>query len=157
MVATQAGATRIDVTASPSAEDCKVVIGGMQAFNKSFVELQSVPLAVLARDEAGAMLGGLLGHTSGGWLSIDVLWLPAELRGAGLGARLMADAEAEARRRGCVGAHVNTGSFQAPGFYERLGYVVCGVIEDYPRGHRRITFSKRLDGTAAADGVAPRA
>jgi ribosomal protein S18 acetylase RimI-like enzyme len=144
------GATRIEITASPSAEDCKVVIGGLAAFNKTFVELQSVPLASLLRDGEGMMLGGLLGHTSGGWLSIDVLWLPDELRGQGIGAQLVADAEVEARRRGCVGAYVNTGSFQAPGFYERLGFEVCGVIEDYPRGHRRLTLSKRLDGTGPA-------
>jgi ribosomal protein S18 acetylase RimI-like enzyme len=143
---------QIALTASPSAEDCKVVIGGMAEFNKTFVELQSTPLALLVRDDAGTVLGGLLGHTSGGWLSIDVLWLPATLRGGGIGARLIADAEAEARRRGCVGAYVNTGSFQAPGFYERLGFRVCGSIDDYPRGYKRITFSKRLDGPVTAPG-----
>ncbi len=31
----QANPTRIEVTASPSAEDCGVIIGGMAAFNVS--------------------------------------------------------------------------------------------------------------------------
>ena len=88
------------------------------------------------------------------WFSIDVIWLPTELRGRGLGAQLIADAEVEARRRGCVGVRLNTGSFQAPGFYERLGYEVCGVLEDFPLGHRRLTFSKRLNGITAAGGGA---
>ena len=146
----QAGLIRTEVSEAPSAEDCKVVFAGMAAFNKASVELQSAPLAVLVRDAGGVMRGGLLGHTSGGWFQIDVLWLPEELRGDGLGSRLVAQGEAEARQRGCVGAHLNTGSFQAPGFYEKLGYTVCGVIDDYPLGFKRFTYSKRLDGAPAA-------
>lgn len=136
---------RSEVTSAPSAEDCKVIIDGMATFNKTVVDLRSVPLAVLVRDGSGSAIGGMLGHTSGGWLSIDVLWLPAHLRGGGIGAKLVASAETEARQRGCVGAHVNTGSFQAPGFYERLGFEVCGIIDDYPLNHKRITLSKRFD------------
>ncbi len=131
-----------------------MAVAGWIPFNSPVVDLKGVPLAVLLRDDAGTMLGGLLGHTSGGWLIVDVLWLPAELRGGGLGARLMADGEAEARRRGCIGVHLNTGSFQAPGFYERLGYEVCGVIDDFPRRHKRITFSKRLSSIPAENGEA---
>jgi hypothetical protein len=54
-------------------------------------------------------------------------------------------AEAEAVRRGCHGAQLDTYSFQAQGFYEKLGYAVFGIVEDYPSGHSRIYLSKRLD------------
>jgi len=53
-------------------------------------------------------------------------------------------AEQEADRRGCIGVWVDTHSFQAPGFYERLGYSPFGVIEDYPPGHSRLFLQKRL-------------
>ena len=152
-----AAAVRTEVSASPSAEDCKVVIGGLAAFNESFAELHNVSLAVLVREAGGATLGGLLGHTGGGWFQIDVLWLPDPMRGSGLGRRLMVEGEVEARGRGCVGAFVNTGSFQAPGFYQKLGYTVCGVIAGLPRGHSRITLSKRLDGMATSTGTPSRA
>ena len=140
----QVGSLRTEVSMAPSAIDCKVVINGLAAFNRAFVELQSAPLAILVRDAAGGTIGGLLAHTSGGWLQIDALWLPEEVRHDGLGSRLVAEAEEEARAHGCIGVHLNTGSFQAPGFYEKLGYAVCGVIENYPRGHKRLTYSKRL-------------
>lgn len=128
------------------------MIKGLETFNKPFMDVQGVPIAVLVRDEAGVTVGGLLGHTNGGWFSVDFLWLPADIRGEGLGTRLMEAAEAEACRQGCVDALVNTGSFQAPGFYERLGYQVCYVLDDYPRGHKRITLRKRLGRAASQSG-----
>ena len=42
----------------------------------------------------------------------------------------MNDAEREAIRRGCRGAWLDTYSFQARGFYERLGYTIFGTIDN---------------------------
>jgi hypothetical protein len=53
-------------------------------------------------------------------------------------------AEAEALRRGCPGAWLSTFTFQARGFYERLGYSAFGTVDDYPPGHSLIFLSKRL-------------
>ena len=53
-------------------------------------------------------------------------------------------AEAEAIRRGCLGAWLDTFSFQARGFYERLGYAVFGALADYPPGHDRFFMQKPL-------------
>ena len=61
-----------------------------------------------------------------------LLWLPPALRGQGLGHKLLTLAEAEARRRGCTRAQLRTFDFQARGFYEKVGYRVVGVLEDYP-------------------------
>lgn len=44
---------------------------------------------------------------------------------------------------GCHSASVDTFSFQGPQFYPRFGYVVFGTL-DYPPGHTRIFFKKRL-------------
>ena len=104
-------------------------------------------LAIPLRDEAGAVVGGLLGRTSWDWLYIENFVVPPALRGQGIGARLLAMAEAEARARGCVGARLDTYSFQARPFYERHGYVVAGAIPDCPPGHTRYTLFKRLDGS----------
>jgi GNAT superfamily N-acetyltransferase len=57
------------------------------------------------------------------------LWVAEAARGAGHGRRLMEDAEAYARSRGAVGATVETHSFQARPFYERLGYQVFGTLD----------------------------
>jgi len=96
-----------------------------------------------ARDE---VLGGLLGSLWGGWLYVQHLWVAAPLRGLGHGRRLMQAAERYAVERGCRNAHLDTSSFQAPAFYEKLGYQVFGSLEDFPPGHTKYFMKKRLPG-----------
>jgi GNAT superfamily N-acetyltransferase len=103
------------------------------------------PLAIfVSTPETGETLGGLWGWTSFFFLHIDLLYLPESLRGTGLGRRLMNQAEEEAVQRGCHGVWLDTFSFQARGFYERLGYVVFGSIENYPPGQSRFFLKKTL-------------
>jgi len=87
---------------------------------------------------------GLFGWTWGGCGYIDLLWVRSDLRGSGLGARLLATAEEEIARRGCDQVALSTHSFQAPGFYARFGYQECGRTPAYPHGHDHIHLVKRL-------------
>lgn len=105
---------------------------------------QYSPLWLFARDATGKVQGGVRGGTSWGWCTIDVLAVAEPYRGKGLGSRLLRKAEEIARARGCIGIRLDTISFQAPGFYLKLGYTECGRIDDYPPGHTRIWFMKRL-------------
>ena len=68
---------------------------------------------------------------------IDFLFVPENLRGAGHGRTLMQKAEEIARLRGCTGIWLDTFTFQARGFYEKLGYAVFGQLDNYPRGEVR--------------------
>ncbi|OHX15247.1 GNAT family N-acetyltransferase [Chromobacterium amazonense] len=102
------------------------------------------PLVIRIEDESGQVVGGLWGYTRGGWLYTELLSAPAGARGQGWGRRMMEQAEAEARARGCIAAWVDTHSFQAPKFYESLGYQRFGELEDYPPGHSRIFYRKCL-------------
>ena len=90
------------------------------------------------------VVGGVLGETYWDWLYIDLLWVKDELRGRGYGRRLLTLAENEARQRGAKNAYLDTFSFQAPEFYEQLGYEVFGELQDYPAGHQRYFFTKKL-------------
>ena len=101
-------------------------------------------LAVLIPDGAGGVAGGLWGKTSYGWLFTELLFVPAALRGSGLGTQILARAEAEARSRGCHSAWLDTFEFQARGFYERQGYVVFAQLDDYPAGSARFFLKKTL-------------
>ena len=79
------------------------------------------PVVIHVRQD-GAVLGGLVGRTVRQWLFIDTIALPVAAAGQGLGRQLIGMAEAEAIARGCFGSFLQTVEFQAPGFYERLGY-----------------------------------
>jgi ribosomal protein S18 acetylase RimI-like enzyme len=101
-------------------------------------------LSCLLRDEEGRLVAGLDGFTWGGYGMIEWLWVREDHRRSGLGERLVSSAEEEAVARGCGVMRVNTHSFQAPHFYERLGYEQVGVADDTPRGHQEFFFAKRL-------------
>ena len=119
---------------------------GLAAYNAAcFRPADTQTLDVLVRDDgSGEPVGGLLGHTSFGLFFLDLLYLPKDLRGGGLGSRVLALAESGARGRGCTAAFVYTVSFQAPGFYERHGYVRFGEIDCPPDGATRIFLTKAL-------------
>jgi GNAT superfamily N-acetyltransferase len=102
-------------------------------------------LVIPIHDDAGGVAGGFWGHTLFQWLHVQMLLVPATLRGRGIGSALMAFAEAEARRRGCRGALVDAYNFQAAPFYRRIGYTVFGELHDYPPGYDRLYFYKRFD------------
>jgi GNAT superfamily N-acetyltransferase len=102
-------------------------------------------LGVFVRDEAGGIVAAAAGHTWGGTCEIKQVWVRADRRRRGLGVRLLAAAEAEARRRGCGQILLTTFDFQAPGFYARFGFAIVAELPDYPAGHRHLVLRKRLD------------
>jgi len=134
------------LTDSPDPAARETILRGLDGFSldQNLPVSSARPLAILLRDKEAGIVGGLWGRTDWQWLSIELLFVPEGLRGTGLGARLVRQAEEEAVRRGCRGALVNTFSFQAPGFYERLGYCVFGTLDDCPPGHRRLSLQKPL-------------
>jgi len=102
------------------------------------------PIAVLVKDGAGSVIGGLWGHTGYDWLFTQLLVVPASLRRQGVGREIMKMAEREALQRGCHGAWLDTFEFQARGFYERLGYECFGELPNYPHGYSRFFMRKIL-------------
>ncbi len=96
-----------------------------------------------ARDEKGKFLGGLIGSTYLKWFYVDLLFVEEKTRGRGVGKQLLAEAEAWAKKRNCQNVNLNTITFQAPGFYRKLGYKVFGRLP-YPKGHVRYFFKKKL-------------
>lgn len=141
----------ITVTDQPNEADRQCIEVGLTAFNATVSpyfrathppEGQARAFDVFVRSEDGTILGGVTSHTGWGWLSIELVWLDERIRGHGLGQRLMRLCEEEARRRGCTRAHLTTYSFQARGFYERLGYRVVGQLDDFPPGGARYWLRK---------------
>jgi ribosomal protein S18 acetylase RimI-like enzyme len=128
--------------ADPSIETRRALGAAIDAFNARAAPLATERFALLLRDEAGALSAGLSGVLSWGWLFVAALWVSDELRGRGIGRALMAGAEEHARAKDCHSAWLDT--FQANGFYEKLGYRSFGVLDDYPAGQSRHFLRKRL-------------
>lgn len=97
----------------------------------------------LVRRDADAIIAAARGVLNMGLVEIRGVWVEPGARGTGIGTRLMAAVECEAMRRGCTRAALDTYSWQAPGFYLRLGYREYGVL-DYPNGTSRHYMAKEL-------------
>jgi GNAT superfamily N-acetyltransferase len=138
---------RIEHTGNPTEEDVLAILTPLRAYNVSQAgDAGAEKFALLVRDEDGdQVLGGLHGKLLYRWMFIELLAVPEQARGQGLGTRLMAMAEELARDKGCVGIWLDTFDFQAPEFYRALGYSEFARIDDYPPGHSRFFFQKRLD------------
>lgn len=140
---------KLALETQPAESDIVAVVQGLTAFNAAHADGDTPDyLLATVRDAGGAMVGGLFGATYLGWLNVQALWLPDELRGKGHGRALMALAEEEAVRRGCARAFLETFSFQALPFYERHGYKVFSRLVDFPPGGARYALTKELAAAA---------
>jgi ribosomal protein S18 acetylase RimI-like enzyme len=136
----------LELDANPSNYDVQVLEDGIEQFNHSTAygrDRIKVPVAVWLR-RRGQILGGAYGDTHYGWLYLSALWVDEEVRGQGWGSRLIELFEAEGVARGCHGAWVDTYGFQAPNFYERVGYREFGRLGEFPPGSARHFFWKGL-------------
>lgn len=111
------------------------ILSGIKAHNDTLLgptDRRDLFIPITADD--GAVDGGLVGYTGRGWLHVELLSVPERLRGRSLAGQLLALAEEEAKRRGCIGAYIDTINPVARRAYERAGYRVFGRIENFTRG-----------------------
>ena len=122
----------------------KVLDQGLTAYNRSAKpDPNAAPLVLVIKNE-DVVTAGVIGRSAYGWMRVDIIWVHESLRGSGYGRQLMARVESIARDRGCLGIHLDTNGFQAPGFYKKLGYEVFGELADYPPGETHYYFKKSL-------------
>ena len=117
----------------------------IRSYNRSKrEEAESVPLNLYLEDEKGNLMAGLVAETFGNWLEIEYLFVKEELRGQGIGLKLLQQAENEAKNRNCRFAFVNTYQFQSPDFYLIHGYKEVFTLQDYPYTGQRHYYQKDL-------------
>ena len=130
---------------NPSENEIKYVRDALFHFNEAVVGNDGhSPLNIVEYDAGGNVIGGLLGGTYWGWMYVDILWVKEEHRKTGIGSRLLARAEGEAKARGCHHVHLDTMSWQAPEFYKKHGYEVIGILPDIPSGNQKYLLMKAL-------------
>ena len=131
---------------SPADEDVWALRRRLGAYNVQLANIdQGLTLGIFLRHDPGDVVAGVYGWLWGACLELDYLWVHKDLRGQGVGRRLVQTLEQEVATRGCRQITLDTYSFQAPEFYRKLGYEVFGIIGGYPDGHQKLYLRKRLD------------
>ncbi len=138
---------------TPLPEAAAAVDAGIGGYNTAAAPLHEVRgLFVFARVADGVVLGGAIGRTWGQCCELEQLWVAEEQRRRGLGRELLRHFESEARRRACALIYLDTWSFQAPRFYEKLGYRGVLEVTGFGAGLVKYTMHKRLAPVATEPG-----
>lgn len=133
------------ITSEPAPDQVQYLEDRLYEFNSSATGITDGQwLSIFVEDDHGRIIAGLCGNTWGGCLEVRQFWVEDTHRKQGLGTRLFAAAETEARRRGCRQILLMTFTFQAPGFYVKHGFDLITTVEDHPRGHANLLLRKRL-------------
>ena len=135
----------ITITNNPVETDNDVISAGLESYNRQYSSGSFEALSIYSRTDDDVIVGGLIGATYGRWLHISELWVSDEHRGESIGSRILVAAEAEAIQRRCIGATLDTYSFQALDFYLKRGYVIFGFLSGYADKYERHYLQKGLE------------
>jgi GNAT superfamily N-acetyltransferase len=141
---------KLKVTKVLSKKDRKKIADPLIAYNVArFGESGREKLAIRLCGDDGEINGGLVGYTARDWLYIEMLFVPEDMRGKGMAGTLLQMAEDEAKRRGCIGAFIDTMSPDALGVYRRYGYETIGSLGEFAGGHTFTWLKKRFQPSEA--------
>ena len=131
-----------------SEEDKQYLFQNLKAYNvqasHGLLRKPGIDFGLALKNGEGQVFGGIFCYTFLYCLYIDDLWIDERCRGMGYGKALLVEAESIARELGCSFAHTSTVSYQAPDFYQRNGYQIFGILDDYPEGIIQYFLKKKL-------------
>jgi GNAT superfamily N-acetyltransferase len=99
---------------------------------------------IFVKDPSGKICAGVKSFIFYGCLYTDMLWVEKDLRAHGWGSKLMKEAEEKGKQSGCTFAAVNTMSWEALPFYQKLGYSIEFSREGYAKGVKDHFLRKKL-------------
>jgi GNAT superfamily N-acetyltransferase len=137
----------IEFSLTPSAKDIDTIYQGIRAFNLPNYpdDISDQAFALFVRDKNKQIIGGMTGTFILTSLSVKYLWLDESIRGSGIGSELVTRIESEAIERGVNNIYLDTFTFQAPKFYEQLGFKEVGRYTDFPLvGVDRVFYQKKI-------------
>jgi len=129
----------------PSPEDKKVMVDGMLSYHTSKGHPRKTDsYSILLKDKNNKVLGMIIVSFLWNGMRIDSLWIDEVMRNQKWGNKLVRMAETEGVKRGCSFAYTDTFTWQAPTFYEKLGYELYGKLDDFPKGSSLNYYRKNL-------------
>jgi GNAT superfamily N-acetyltransferase len=130
-------------------EESELLDSKLIDFNRENVPFQQsedwINVSYVLKDNTGQVMAGI-NATLYCWniMYVDILYVDYLQRGKGYGRLLLDKAESKAKSLGGYMSHLDTFDWQAKEFYEHLGYVVFGILENCPRGHNRYYMKKEF-------------
>ncbi len=142
-------ANRFDIITNPSDEEMKEFQKGLETYNmeKTDGEFNSPKewLSLVLKDNDGNIVGGIMTSTLYWIQYLEVLWVDDKYRGLGYGRDLVLESEKLAKENGCITSQTYTFSFQAPEFYQAIGYKLIATYDGYVNDITELILMKRLD------------
>ncbi len=136
---------KLELIENPDAETIHFFDERIREFNEARWEVKKkFPIALKIENEQGVIVGGVAAKTFGLWLLIDNLWVHEDFRGQNLGTKILMQLESAAIQRGCTYSLLDTLNFQAQPFYEKFGYKIKWVQENYPETGCKYFMIKNL-------------
>ena len=122
-----------------------VRINGLLKYNlnKTSGKLKEPDIEIIriARNKDGTIIDGASGSTYLSSLELEVMWVNENYRGQNIASQLLKEIESEAKAAGCP---PTTYSFQAPEFYLKQGYTICGEVDGFPDNIKLYTLKKQI-------------
>ncbi|KAK9801376.1 hypothetical protein WJX73_003002 [Symbiochloris irregularis] len=123
--------------------------GGLQSAiaNLGVPAAPQKPLVVEAHDSNGALIAGVYGYLSVGWLVVQMLWVHEAHRKQGHARTVLAQLEEQALADGVHRARLDlVGNSAAVAFYERRGYSIYTTLPvTLPNGEEDINYFLKKD------------
>ena len=138
---------KLELTTNPSVNDAKAISDGIINFNRHTVGLEpyddEIKFSIFVKDN-GLVVAGLRAVCYWNTLHIELLWLDESCRGQGVWCKSNQTNRRVCKRKGFEKSFVETTSWQAKPFYEKLGYQLQYSIKDRPKGHEFFYLTKDL-------------
>lgn len=140
---------RFTITTNPSKEEVELIKKRLEEHNKQHpngeLDIPTPDISLILKDKDGQIIGGVITSMLVGVMHLEVLWVDKKHRRKGYGRALVLEAERIGKKKGYTAAQTWTFSFQAPEFYQSIGYKVLGIFEGYIGGITEYVLMKRLD------------
>lgn len=136
----------IELNTDPEKTDIAELYEGLDGFNQQQLPGYTERRRLwTVRNDQGQLIAGLYARMQMNTLHVDYFWIAESERGNQLGSKLIAQVEAESRSQGIYRIYLDTYTFQAPGFYRKLGFNEVGRFIDFPTdGIDKVFFVKHL-------------
>lgn len=132
---------------NPKKDDINCLYNGLVDFNEIFFpNFEENTFGCFLKNDEEKIIGGLAGKIIYSNMLIDYFWVEESNRLSGVGQKLIKLAEDEAKKMGVCYINLDTYSFQAPKFYEKMGFLEVGRFVNYPKnGTDKVFYQKKLN------------